>query len=708
MAKGLLDLFGSVGYVAAYLGGTIPSDIDTATAHVVIAGPDVGALRPVLAALSESGEGAAKVLVVARPGFSESALANSPRRLRVIEGRGDLYEVFERIAVPIGLDVRTDVFLSYSIRNLTQVETLVQALLDRGRRPWVDRRDLQPSDEWLRALRQGIEASDSFLFLVSRAAITSRYCLQELGWAVDLGKRIIPVLLEPIPADELPEAVRARQWIEVPPDGTLDDQIEVIVASLDRDPKIVHLHRQILLQALEWRRRDGDEGLLLRGSELAEAEDWLGLASARGEPRPTELHSTFVAASRQAGRSRQRKLWAIAAGVILLTTGLAIWAVLNAREAREKTDEARGRLAEQRAFGAYVAWEEEPVRAFLLADDAMRTAPDSDPLRLAYIAMTRNLVQQAPEVVTNLDTGVDIAALSPDLTQAFVRSSDRKSFVAPLTGRPGRRVSLPDATPFPRYREARFSFDGKLVAALYKPFFDPQSPYWLIVWRTDTGGRFGTVDLAALAGDRPPEIVGFTRDDRSIVLQATGEQRYDGYVLPLQDLASGLHHPVFHASSQLLLGQVDFSSSTTVQIDLARPGGGAWLVLLDLTTGTPRSEPVHFSRPVRQVFLARGGHTVAVVEEGEGGTGSRVSSWKLIGRTLQPVGGPLTSLFDVSLMDVVADGSTVAVLGKTESGYPAEIWSLVHGSRVSVPVRDGVLSPYIMKAGEEYRPLSFV
>jgi hypothetical protein len=69
------------------------------------------------------------------------------RRFRVIEGAGDLYDVFERIAVPLGIDVRTDVFLSYSRSDLAKAEALTQALLDRGRRPWVDRRDLQPSED---------------------------------------------------------------------------------------------------------------------------------------------------------------------------------------------------------------------------------------------------------------------------------------------------------------------------------------------------------------------------------------------------------------------------------------------------------------------------------------------------------------------------------------------------------------------------------
>jgi len=709
LARNLEGLFRNVGFIVAYHGSTPPQPAaeDEIASRIVLAAPDAGEAKVVLTRLLERGESQAPLLLITRAGDLRRHLTDPAvaRRIKVIEAAGDTYDVFEKIAVRLGLDVRTDVFLSYSRRDRVAAEALTGELIDRGHRPWVDRRDLQPSEEWLQALRQGVRASDSFLLLVSQASVASEHCLRELGWAVEFGKRIIPVLLEPIPAAELPEAVRARQWIEIPEGRPIDTGVDAVVASLERDPRIVHLHGELLRQALAWKQTNEDPSLLLRGSELLAAEEWLGVASARGEPRPTELHSAFIFASRSAQRSRQRQLWVIASGVLLLTAALAIWAVLNAREATKKAKEARSHLAEQRAFASYVNWDVDPVKAFLLADSAMRTAPEDDALRPTYEAMTRNLAQEMPEAVTNLETGVLTAAFSPDLAHVFVHSPDR-SLVAPISGRPGKLVALAEVEPFLEYRQVKFSADGSYVAAIVKPFFG-QSPHRLVAWRADNGVCIGIASLAQMPGSRPPEIVGFLPDGRSILVQAGGgKDGYHAYRLALWNLAAGPRLPVFSSADLLLLGQVDLASSTIVQLRRADDRGGQLLELLDIESGTPRCVPLRLDGKIRQVFLARGGRAVAVVAETEGGAASSLSSWVLNGRSLAPVGS-LEAPVAARIWDLTADGTSAAVMS-SGADYPAEVWSLRRGSRVTVPVSTRVASIFIMKDGEEYRPLSFV
>lgn len=672
MAEDLRDLLRSVGYI-------VVEQSEGAGAHVVIAGKDDGEAA---AASSNAGE---RLVVVLRPGHSFVPPPGLHRR-QLVEGNGSVSQILERLAIPLNLEIRTDVFVSYARADSGFADTLTAALIENGRRPWVDRRELLPSEQWQEALRRGIEASEVFLFIATPTSIASHWCTQELAWADEWGKRIIPVVRQPVDPGALPGVVRDRQRIDVAPEEPPERCVDAVVLALDRDPDIVRLHRDLLRKALAWK---DDRSQVLRGRELALAEDWLTRAGAVRDPRPTRLHAEFIAASRGAQRSRQRSMRLGAAAVLIILSALTAWALLSARQ-------ARSRLAEQHAFGSYVAWDTDPERAFLLADAAMRTAPIGDPLRVTYEAMMRNLLQQIPESVTNLETGVSSAAIAPDLSHVVGRAEGKHTFIAPLTGFTGRRVALPDEEPFLQYQQQTlFSADGRWIAAIVRPFFGEVKPYRLVVWRASDGQRIGTVDLSFLPGERAPEAVAFNGDGRKVLIQAGGRSGYDAYVLDVAQSDQHTARSLFHAPSLLLLGQVDVASSTAV---VTTPES---VRLIDAFTGEARSETLRFQEQVLRASLARGGRSVVV------STASHLSSWTLHGRSLEPVGNPMEANGNDFVWDVSADGTLAALLGPTE-GYPAELWSFPNGSRVTIPVTDRIKTPYVMKAGEEYKPLSFV
>ena len=649
-------------------------------AAIVIAGAD--AVPPV--------DAASPSIVVLRSGASAPSHVS---RSRVIDGSGSVYDVLERVATPLGLEIRTDVFVSYARRDAAIADGLTAALLERGRRPWVDRRELEPSDKWLEALHRGIEASDTFLYLATPNSVASQWCTDELVRADDLGKRILPVIVHPLALDSLPEQARVRQHLEVPAGHPIGAYVEPIVAALERDPMVVRMHRQLLAEALVWKR---DSTQVLRGGELAAAEAWLGAAAAVRDLRPTKLHSQFIAASRAAQTTRRRTGVSVAAGLFAIIAMLAVWALLSAQEARERAAEAQSRLAEQNAFGSYVDWSNDATRALLLAETAVRTAPERDPLRLAYDAMTRSLVRHAPEVVTNLEAGVIVAALAPSLDRVFFRASGGKqSFVAPLTGRDGSRRELLDPEPFLQYSQARFSEDSALLAVVAKPFFGRGAAYRLLVWRS-SGGYVGSVALDALGGSRAPEVVGFSPDGARILLQSGGTGGvYAAYAVDVAHLRAPVGEPLYRAPALLLLGQVDVPSSTAVVIeqDAVR--------LVDAFTGVSRTAPLRMGEPVRQAMLAKGGRALVVR------TASKLAAWRIDGTSMRELARPLDVSGELRVWDVAGDGSMVVVLNDS-ADYPAERWILSTGARASIAVRDRIKTPYVMHAGEEYRPISFV
>ncbi len=63
------------------------------------------------------------------------------------------------------------------------------------------------------AIRSAIEGSDAFLFVITPDSVTSTYCDQEVTYALELEKRIVPVLHIAVPDDDAPEEIRHRNWI---------------------------------------------------------------------------------------------------------------------------------------------------------------------------------------------------------------------------------------------------------------------------------------------------------------------------------------------------------------------------------------------------------------------------------------------------------------------------------------------------------------
>jgi hypothetical protein len=61
----------------------------------------------------------------------------------------------------------SDVFISYSSLDIDFVRYLFDQLTARDRQPWADWQDIPPTADWLAEIYRGIEAADSFLFIIS-------------------------------------------------------------------------------------------------------------------------------------------------------------------------------------------------------------------------------------------------------------------------------------------------------------------------------------------------------------------------------------------------------------------------------------------------------------------------------------------------------------------------------------------------------------
>lgn len=98
------------------------------------------------------------------------------------------------------------IFISYSSSDRWVAKQLFQVLENEGHQPILDEKDIRSGDSITEWIRTGLGKCDDFLLLLSPTAIKSQWVLVELGGALALDKRVIPVLLS-VAVNELPDPI---------------------------------------------------------------------------------------------------------------------------------------------------------------------------------------------------------------------------------------------------------------------------------------------------------------------------------------------------------------------------------------------------------------------------------------------------------------------------------------------------------------------
>lgn len=196
-------------------------------------------------------------------------------------------------------NLMTQAFLCHAEEDQATAEQLRRSLLRRGITVWNYRTDIQTSQDYNAAITRGIEEADNILFILSPQSAQSPYCQRELQQALDLHKRIIPVLAAPTEPEQVPESLKSLQYVDLTDNTQETDYLadeSQLLKLLDTDAAYHTEHKTWLVQALKWQRQHQNPTLLLRGYNLRRAETWLKVARTHRHP-PTELHDQFIAES---------------------------------------------------------------------------------------------------------------------------------------------------------------------------------------------------------------------------------------------------------------------------------------------------------------------------------------------------------------------------------------------------------------------------
>jgi len=221
-----------------------------------------------------------------------------------------------------------DVFISYSRRDKVFTQKLYEALKAVNREVWADWDSIPAALDWDAEIKQGIQETNSVLFVLSPEWIKSNECRKELVHAVAMGKRLFPILYLPVDPNDVPPELSKINWVYMRDSDDFDKAFQTLCSAMDTDLDWIKTHTRIQVRALEWERKNRSASFALRGEDLTEGEQFIA-GAANKSPVPTALQSEYILASRKDATRRQRQTLAGVTVALVISIVLAAVAFIQ-------------------------------------------------------------------------------------------------------------------------------------------------------------------------------------------------------------------------------------------------------------------------------------------------------------------------------------------------------------------------------------------
>jgi predicted nucleotide-binding protein len=105
------------------------------------------------------------------------------------------------------------IFISYSHDDTDWVRAFAEALRHERIEVWLDQWEVKLGESLRDALEAGLRQSDAIVAVVSRSNARNPNIFFELGVALGMGKRLIPVVSKDLETSSIPFDLRARRYI---------------------------------------------------------------------------------------------------------------------------------------------------------------------------------------------------------------------------------------------------------------------------------------------------------------------------------------------------------------------------------------------------------------------------------------------------------------------------------------------------------------
>lgn len=134
-----------------------------------------------------------------------------------------------------------DVFVSYSSQDKVIADAVVAAHEQAGIRCWYAPRDIAPAADWADSITKAIQDCSLMVLVFSETANRSQRVLDEINFAIDQGKPILPFRIEPYnPTGALSLHLSSRHWLDAYEpcwDVFLDQLVESVSSNLSTESK---------------------------------------------------------------------------------------------------------------------------------------------------------------------------------------------------------------------------------------------------------------------------------------------------------------------------------------------------------------------------------------------------------------------------------------------------------------------------------------
>ncbi|WP_395365024.1 TIR domain-containing protein [Streptomyces sp. YH02] len=409
------------------------------------------------------------------------------------------------------------VFVSYSRRDSAFARRLHQELAASLREVWVDWLDIEPSAKWRESIDEAIRGSDALIVLLSRDSLRSKYCWLECERALALGKRVLPVVIDPSLEQGAGAALRENGWepladyqfLRMTRPEQFTSGVEHIHSFVKNRHRWTAFHTRIGLRAYEWRSSGRSGALLLRGHELVVAEAWRQLAPDPdgGRAALTGEQVAFLSASRAAARRRAGRL---RVGAVTVSVALAALAALvvsgesaTVAQRREAASRRLAAAANERPGGDVRQAALLSAAAFTQADTA--EARDSLVRQLGRFDKVRGVIPAERAPVSGVNLSVDESVLviwrNDGTAQVWDTVAMRSRGIVPGT----RMASTADGD---------MSADGRVLGVLREGV--------VVIVDTRTMKEVGKADLRNFGLGSLTAAADLTRDGKTLMVRPAG------------------------------------------------------------------------------------------------------------------------------------------------------------------------------------------
>lgn len=318
---------------------------------------------------------------------------------------------------------------------------LNDALIKHGYTTWLWEQETPPaSNEWA-SIYAEIEGADNILLVLSPDFIESDMARQQLDFAAQHNKRLIPLVWRETNSALLDYAI--QQWPLLPFRESDDflSSLQRVMAAINDDQGYVRLHSDLLIRSREWEQNWRKPRNLLRGVELRAAEAWLARSTTHAV-EPIERQIDYILASQRAADSAQRRILAVVMLAFLATVvlaGLGFIYFLNAPREPKSASEVIAQTEAANATAIYQTAQMENSRFDTQQAELQETLAFATALfgTIAAVTAEHGVSPTATESAT------------PTMEARNIQSDNEATMAALLTPQaPDAQAGTPDELPF--------------------------------------------------------------------------------------------------------------------------------------------------------------------------------------------------------------------------------------------------------------------